>query len=75
MNGDGGRPDVATSVARLRLRPPRARVPWPAADSAAGVGITNGSTMNPAPCAEAMRNDHTVRSRKPTCMPPKRGCR
>jgi hypothetical protein len=29
--------------------------------------------VNP-PCADAIRNDHTVRSRKPTCMPPNRGC-
>src|SRR5262245_16381971 len=47
---------------------------WLAADSVVGMDMTNGNTMNPAPCAEAMRNDQAVRSRKPTCIPPNLGC-
>ena len=35
--------------------------------------IRNGMTMSPAPCAEAMRNDHTATSRLPTDIPPYRG--
>ena len=31
--------------------------------------------MRPAPCAEAIKKDHNVRSRKPTRMPTHRGCR
>src|SRR5215204_1492326 len=40
----------------------------PAADSIGGADITNGTTMKPAPCADAMRNDQTVRSRNPTAF-------
>src|SRR6266498_2458568 len=28
-----------------------------------------GTTISPAPCADAMRNDHPVRPPKPTCIP------
>ena len=31
--------------------------------------------MSPAPCADAMRKDQIVSSRKPTRIPPQRGCR
>src|SRR5829696_966461 len=35
----------------------------------------NGTTMSPAPCAEAMRKDHTATSLLPTVIPPHRGWR
>ncbi len=31
--------------------------------------ITTGSTIRPAPCADAIRKDHSVSSRNPTCIP------
>ena len=45
-------------------------------DATAPPGRLNsrGSSMSPAPCADAMRNDHEVRSRKPTRIPTQRGC-
>src|SRR5712671_4276382 len=40
---------------------------WSAA-STARLSINTGSNIKPAPCAVAIRNDHTVKSRKPTCI-------
>jgi len=37
-----------------------------------GHASRTGRSMNPAPWAEAMRNDQIVRSRNPTCIPPHR---